>query len=233
MLKPGKNCSKQTSVNHNCGSELLHHCNIAPSLKHLWMLDVVPFLASVLLELQRFKAAWSNLCFYDHLGFCVLWFPCQTSASYFLFFKYFCRLVLVFFLFIKFILKDLVRNWIEPNVQNIKTLKTWVCFQWVRHTREEFISQEFRLWRRWKHMNTCKCKVFSIAVHYIFVSDWLFAGLGLCACVHHVLVLPPQGLMGVCPKAWGGGDSGRCNMKTWKTGAFVWLAGWSGEVRSG
>lgn len=54
-----------------------------------------------------------------------------------------------------------------------------------------------------------------------FVRDWLFAWLSLCACVHHVLVLPPQGLIGVCPKAWGGGggDSGGCDIKIWRTGA--------------
>ena len=47
----------------------------------------------------------------------------------------------------------------------------------------------------------CKCKLFGITVHCIFVKDCL-RDSGLCACVHHVLVLPPQGPTGVCPKTW-------------------------------
>lgn len=54
---------------------------------------------------------------------------------------------------------------------------------------------------------------FSALLCITFLWDWLFARLSLCACVHHVLVLPPQGLIGVCPKAWGWGALWYENMK--------------------
>lgn len=114
-----------------------------------------------------------------------------------------------------------------------KTSQHWRCGfifgGWVIREKA-FISQELRLERRREHVDTCcKIKVFSIAVHSTFLRDWLFVRLGLCACVHHVLALPPQGLMEVCPKAWerergkgaGAGEhSGRLRYENMKNCSF-------------
>lgn len=115
------------------------------------------------LGLQHFKVARSKLCVYDHLGSsCAPWFSCRTSASYILFVGALVGLFLYFLLFLKFILKDLSRSRIEPKVQNIITLKTFVFSLWL--IREEFHkSADFKTR---KHSN----KVSSIAVPYIFVG---------------------------------------------------------------